>query len=132
MALLDHIGTYLASQVGTLTLGTNLYLGRLPDTPDTCVALFEYSGELPRSMMGGSSAPALEQPRIQVLTRAGTYSAARTLAGQIWTALEEILDENLSGVRYNRVAAVQSVFALDRDSRDRVIMAQNFSVLKSY
>jgi hypothetical protein len=132
MALLENVGTYLASEIGSLTLGTNLFLGRLPDAPDTCVALFEYGGEAPRSLMGGSSTPALEQPRVQVLTRAVAYSAARTLAGQIWTALEEILDENLSGVRYHRVAAVQSVFALERDSQDRIILAQNFAVIKAY
>ena len=37
MSVLDEIGTYLAANVSnvTLTLGTNLFLGRLPDDPDT-------------------------------------------------------------------------------------------------
>ena len=40
MAFLPEIGTYLAANVTnvSLTLGTNLFLGRLPETPDTCVA----------------------------------------------------------------------------------------------
>lgn len=130
MALLDELGTYIGSQVGSLTLGTNLFLGRLPDEPDTCVALYETGGSEPLSVMGSDALPPVEQPRVQVLTRASSYATARALAGTIWLALENILNENLSGVRYHRCAAVQSVFALERDSHDRIILAQNFQVQK--
>ena len=128
MATLDDIGTYLASQVGSLTLGTNLFLGRLPDTPDTCVALYEYGGETPVSTMGGDAMPPVEQPRIQVNVRAPGYSSSNTLALSVWTALEGILNETLTATRYHRVAAIQSPFPLERDSADRVIFAQNFRV----
>ena len=128
MATLDDIGTYLASQVGSLTLGTNLFLGRLPDTPDTCVALYEYGGETPVSTMGGDAIPPVEQPRIQVNVRAPGYSSANTLALSVWAALEGILNETLTATRYHRVAAIQSPFPLERDSADRVIFAQNFRV----
>jgi len=131
MALLDDLGTYLASQVGTLTLGTNLYLGRMPDEPDTCVALYEYGGDAPVNVMGGDSMPPVEQPRIQILTRASGYSSARTLALECWTAVEAVLNESLSGTLYHRVSANQSPFPLERDSRDRVLFAQNFRVQKA-
>ncbi len=42
MSMLTDIGAYLNSaSISTqdLTLGTNLILGRLPETPDTCVGL---------------------------------------------------------------------------------------------
>jgi hypothetical protein len=131
MALLDDLGTYLASQVGTLTLGTNLYLGRMPDEPDTCVAVYEYGGDAPVNVMGGDSMPPVEQPRIQILTRASGYSSARTLALECWTAVEAVLNESLSGTLYHRVSANQSPFPLERDSRDRVLFAQNFRVQKA-
>ena len=131
MALLDDLGTYLAAQVGTLTLGTNLYLGRMPDEPDTCVALYEYGGDAPVNVMGGDSMPPVEQPRIQILTRASGYSSARTLALECWTAVEAVLNESLSGTLYHRVSANQSPFPLERDSRDRVLFAQNFRVQKA-
>ena len=37
MGVLDDVGTFMAANVSdtTLTLGTNLFLGRMPDTPDT-------------------------------------------------------------------------------------------------
>ena len=64
MAFLSDIGTYLAASVTdtALTMGTNLFLGRLPDTPDTCVAVFETSGEGPVNTGGGSTLPAFTQP----------------------------------------------------------------------
>ena len=57
MAFLPEIGTYLAANVTatTLTLGTNLFLGRLPDTPNTCGAIFETGGLTPAEIMGVSS-----------------------------------------------------------------------------
>lgn len=130
MALLDEIGTYLEAQVGSLALGTNLFLGRLPDDPDTCVVVYEYGGETPVNTMGSDAMPYVEQPRIQVLTRAAGYSSARTLALQCWTAIEGVLNESLSGTRYHRIAANQSPFPLERDSQDRVLFAQNFRVQK--
>lgn len=130
---LDEIGAYLAANISgtTLTLGTNLFLGRLPDSPDTAVALFETGGTLPDHTMGGASVPAFERARVQALTRAAGYANCRTLAQQVWTALEGVADESLSGVRYLRVTAVQSPFPLERDTSDRVIMGQNFEVLKT-
>lgn len=131
MALLDDLGTYLDSQVATLTLGTNLFLGRIPDDPDTCVALFEYGGNAPTSTMGGDALPPIENPNIQVLTRGSGYASARTLAFECWTAIEAILNETLTATLYHRVSANQSPFPLERDSQDRVIWAQNFRVMKS-
>jgi len=128
MAALDDIGTYLTLQVGSLTLGTNLFLSRLPDTPDTCVALYEYGGETPVSTMGGDAMPPIEQPRIQINVRSAGYATAHDLAYTCWTALEGILNETLTATRYHRVAAIQSPFPLERDSADRVIFAQNFRV----
>lgn len=131
--ILDEIGTYLAANISgtTLTLGSNLFLGRLPDAPDTAVAIYESGGTLPDHTMGGASIPVVERARIQVVSRAVGYSAARAVAENVWTALEGIADESLSGKRYLRVTALQSPFPLERDTSERVIVAQNFEVLKT-
>lgn len=131
MGILDDIGTHLDSTVGALTLGTNLFLSRLPDDPDTCVAVFEYSGDAPMSTMGGDGFPPIEQPRIQLLTRAAGYSTAHDLASTCWVALEQVLNETLTSTTYLRVAANQSPFPLERDTSDRVIFAQNFRVQRA-
>jgi len=131
MALLDELGTYLDAQVASLTLGTNLFLGRLPDDPDTCVVLYEYGGDAPVNTMGSDAMPPVERPRIQIMTRATGYSSARTLSLECWTAIEAVLNESLSGTLYHRISANQSPFPLERDSQDRVLFAQNFRVLKT-
>jgi len=131
MALLDELGTYLEAQVASLTLGTNLFLGRLPDDPDTCVVLYEYGGDVPVNTMGSDAMPPVERPRIQIMTRAAGYSSARTLSLECWTAIEAILNESLSGTLYHRISANQSPFPLERDSQDRVLFAQNFRVMKT-
>lgn len=131
---LDELGTYLAANISgatALTLGTNLFLGRLPDSTDTCVALFETGGTFPSHTMGGASSPVFERGRLQVVTRASGYATARTLAGDVWSTFEQIADETLTGTRYLRVTAVQSPFPTERDSTDRILVVQNFDVIKS-
>lgn len=130
---LDEIGAFLVSNVTgtTLILGDNLFLGRLPDAPDVCVALFETGGALPDQVMGGGNQAVIERPRIQIVTRSTGYSAGRTLAGAVWSAMELVADEAISGVRYLRISAVQSPFPLERDSLDRILFVQNFDVLKT-
>jgi hypothetical protein len=130
MATLVDIGTYLDTQLASLTLGTNLFLGRLPDSPDKCVALLEYGGSTPISTLGSDAMPRMEMPRIQVLSRDVAYSDARALAISVWQVIEGILNETLSGTLYQRVSAVQSAFPLERDSVQRVLFAQNFQVFK--
>ena len=127
MALLDDVGTLLAAQVGSLTLGTNLFLGRLPDEPDTAVALFETGGEAPVNTMGGGLYE-VEQPRLQVLTRGASYSATHALAMSVWLVLEATTNDTLSATLYHRITAVQSPFPIERDSKDRIVFSQNFRV----
>ena len=41
-ALADKLTT-----ASVATVGTNLFLGMMPDSPDLCVALYEYAGAPP-------------------------------------------------------------------------------------
>jgi hypothetical protein len=131
MTTLVDIATYLDSQQASLTLGTNLFLGRMPDSPDTCVVLYEYGGSAPDNTMGGGL-PVLQNPSVQVAVRAVLYASAESLINLCWGTLEGIVDMSLSGTRYNRVTAIQSPFVLERDSQDRVIFVQNFNVTRAF
>jgi len=74
MAILDDIGRFLSSQnlstsYGNLTLGVNLFLGRIPaEAPNQTVAVYEYLGQEPNFTMGPNIS-ALEFPRIQISVR---------------------------------------------------------------
>lgn len=132
MAFLPEIGTYLAANVTaqTLTLGTNLFLGRLPDTPDICVAVIETAGQSGVDAMGGSSLPAYTRPRVQVLVRAVAYSDASGLAEDIYKQMQKIDNESLSGVYYLRANGMQSPFYLERDIEERAVFSCNYQTLR--
>lgn len=131
MSTLIDLATYLDTQQGSLTLGTNLFVGRMPDSPDTCVTLYEYGGTAPDNTMGGGL-PVLQNPSVQIAVRASAYSSAETLITSCSSSLESVVDELLSGTRYNRVSAIQSPFPLERDTHDRIIFVQNFNVTRAY
>jgi len=129
--ILTDLGTYLdGATIATadLTLGTNLFLGREPADPDTCVTLYESAGRAPADMMGDGTAPALARPGVQARVRAASYSTATSLADDVWQALSKISNDTLSGTVYQRVQALQSPFGLERDDRDRMIFVANFAV----
>ncbi len=131
MATLVDLATYLDTQLASLSLGTNLFVGRLPDSPDTCVALYEYGGITPTSTFGTNTA-SLDNPRVQVTVRDAAYANAESLIRSIWTQLEAVANETLSGTFYQRVTAVQSPFPLERDTADRILFVQNFQVVRNY
>lgn len=122
------MGAYLQTQ-GIGTLGTDLFVGLLPDTPDAAVSLFEYGGASPVHSLGSGGAK-FERPRVQVVVRAATYTAARTKIESVYTTLEQLANITLSSVRYLMVEAVQSPAFLERDVNNRVTMVCNFQVYK--
>lgn len=117
--ILEALADRLTS-ASVATVGTNLFLGMMPDDPDLCVALFEYAGAPPLEVLQNNAAT-LERPGIQVLVRAGRndYPVARDLTNTIRNTLTAITDEEISGVRFLRVAALSAVNATGTDEKDR-------------
>jgi len=142
--VLTEISAYLATQdIGTV--GTDIFLGLMPDKPDSCVALFEYAGSPPDLHWDG------EYPGLQVRVRGTGYAAARAKIGDVMDALhglhEKVLpgevdakgdnDDNgeppeppASGTRYLLIKARGSPEVLKRDASDRVEFVINFEIIK--
>jgi hypothetical protein len=131
MTTLVDLANYLDTNVTGLILGTNLFIGRMPDDPNACVALYEYGGTAPDQTMGGTL-PVLQNPSVQVRVRDTAYSSAETTANLCFVALEGIVNETINTTRYNRVTAIQSPFPLERDPEDRIIFVQNFDVKRVF
>lgn len=132
MPLLEEIGDYLSTG-GVGTVGTDLFLGYLPEAPDAVVAVYETGGLPPvRAMRSAPGQPVVVRPRVQVLARAAEhdYAAARSKVGRAYDLLEGLGDRTLGGVRYLWVGAVQEPFLMGRDSQGRVMLACNFDVVK--
>jgi hypothetical protein len=124
--LLDELSTYL--QANGIT---NIFLAEMPDLPDTCVSIYEYSGSPPVFILG-QSIPTYEQPRFQVVTRDKSYTAARTQAKTIYTLLSSVTDQVLSGTRYIAIQALQSPFGdpSGRDASNRARVLCNYEAKK--
>lgn len=130
--LLDEVGDYLSTG-GLGTVGVDLFLGYMPETPDAVLALYETGGLGPvRAMRSSPGQPVAERPRLQVVARAAEhdYAAARLKVQQAYAKLEGAGDLTLGGVRYLWIGAVQSPFLMGRDSQGRVMVACNFDVVK--
>lgn len=125
MTVLEALGDYLQTQ-NAGTLGTDIFLGRMPETPDVCVTLYEYDGVAPTEAFG-SEPFMVERPRIQVVCRAGRddYPTARDKAVQIRDLLAAITEQTISNTRVMRVKALGQVLPLGFDTTDRPTIAVN-------
>jgi hypothetical protein len=128
--ILDEVATYLDTQLVTLTAGTNLFAGTLPETPIECVALFENLSMPPVETHGDGTRPVIEKPRLQVIVRSTNYSSGRVLIDSVWEQLQVVSNDTLSGVRYFRIASSDSPTLLNRDANQRPLFSCNFDVWK--
>lgn len=130
--MLQEVGTYLAAN-GIGAVGTVIYLGFLPTTPDACCALYHSGGQAPvRAMRSGPGQAPAVRPRLQVVCRDTEfeYQAADTLAKSIGDLLDGLGDVTLSGVKYFWIGAVADRGLMGRDDAGRVQIVQNFDVIK--
>jgi hypothetical protein len=141
--LLDDLRRYLL----TGTIGTSdVFCSVMPDSPDTAVALYE-TGGLPsvHAMASGPGAALVEQPRVQVLVRATSYEAARTIMQAVhhWldgardlylsettSWIDTVPEVSLGATYYGWIEAVQQPFFLRTDANGRIELACNYQVIK--
>ena len=130
MSLLDDVADVLSSG-GVGTVGTSLFKGMLPSTPDSAVALYETGGPAPvHGMARGPGSALVERPHVQLLSRAARADGAKKTA-QDASRLLDALNRSVNGVRYLTVYAIQSPFFLETDEAGRAVYAVNFEVLKA-
>jgi hypothetical protein len=135
--ILESIGDYLQNTSSAFgahtsqgTLGTNLFLGTLPETPDACVAIYENSGSSPTFTMGAGGIR-IDYPMLQIICRAGRedYPTARDKADSIRLLLASVLERTISGVHVMRVEPMGSVNLLGVDPKYRPLVSVNFRCL---
>lgn len=126
--LLDDIGNYLQSE-GIGTIGTDIFLGLLPDTPDNCVALLEVEGKPPYLAYGVDE----ERPVLQVKVRNTQYAAGRSKIEDVVTLLHVLHNTTLGGKRYLSIVAAQSPYSMGYDTSDLIVrhlLVVNFNITK--
>jgi hypothetical protein len=127
--ILESVGDYLVTNTQG-TLGTDLFLGTLPESPDACVAVYENSGTPPSFTMG-TGGIVIDYPMLQVICRAGRedYPTARDKAESIRNLLASVLESTISGVHIMRIEPMGSVNPLGVDPKYRPLVSVNFRCL---
>ncbi len=123
-----EITDYLVAEGVATAVGTDLYEDFLPETPDTAMAVVLTSG--PPSEQGfGQAAPWREFPRMQLLSRAVAYDAARATCQAAHDALGKVQATTLGTTFYESIAPT-APFLLKVDDTGRVIYALNAQIAK--
>lgn len=117
--MLEELADRLDSD-GVGTVGTDIYIGLMPTSPDSCIALYEYAGEAPLEVFQDNAAT-VEQPSVQVMARAGRndYPTARALIEAARDSLTAVTNETLGTVRFLRVREISAINAIGGDEKDR-------------
>jgi hypothetical protein len=132
--ILEALGDYLQNTGGAFgahssqgTLGSTIFLGKMPATPDYCVTLYEYEGMAPMESFGGNPYD-INMPRIQIVVRGARddYPTARNGARTIKDLLADLTDVTISSTKVLRVASLGSTIPLGLDDKDRPRIAANF------
>lgn len=130
MALLNDLGGYLDTQSASVTLGTNFFLGYLPETPSDCVALLGIDGTAPLFTHGATNTPAIERPQVQLLVRNASYETGQALSETLYRILTAIANQSISGTTYLRVSAIDFPAFVERDQNRRSLFSTNFEVMR--
>ena len=127
--ILESVGDYLVTNTQG-TLGTDLFLGTLPESPDACVAVYENSGTPPSFTMG-TGGMVIDYPMLQIICRAGRedYPTARDKADTIRILLASVVETSISGVHIMRIEPMGSVNQLGVDPKYRPLISVNFRCL---
>ena len=131
--LLNDLGDYLSSG-GVGTLGTDLFLGNMPASPDNAVAVYETGGRGTVHAMNPSAGLAkIAYPHVQVVVRGGTnsYETARAVAQKAFLLLDGLPTRTINATSYLWGVAIQGEpFLMGRDEQHRPIIAANYEIVK--
>lgn len=101
MTFIEQVATYLQAG-GIGTLGTNLFISNLPDSVDSCVAVFDTGGMTPDIYLP------TKEPTFQVLVRSTTYDLGKAKID----AIRALLHRNFNVTLVVGQTYVYSILAL--------------------
>lgn len=112
--------------LGMGVVGTDIFIGVLPETPDAITAVFETGGTSPEF---GFGTPGLkyESPSIQIVCRGaiGDYETPRTRISLAYYGLPQLQGVTVGSTYYHMIRPNQTPFVLRRDDNERVLIVFN-------
>ena len=118
------IAEYL-EDLGHGTVGTDIFVGWMPDSPDNCIVVTATGGQPPEMCVE------LESPGFQVRVRNTSSSAGWTAANNILDDLHDLTNTTIESRMYHYIKAQQSVNRLGKDGQDRSLFSINFIAFKT-
>ena len=116
----------VAESALALTFGTNLFVGREPDTPPDCVTVFDTTAGAPQLTLTGHDD--YYRPSIQVRVRNRRYVTGWTLAHNIVAALHARSQQTWNGTRYTFIQCSSGPALLEWDENNRIKFIVNFNI----
>jgi hypothetical protein len=118
----NELADYLATQ-GVGTVATNIFVVKLPATPDNCIALFGLPGQVIGDQREVAS---LHFPRVQIITRNTSYENASDKLEAVRTALHNKYGLDFASWRVMRLHAEQEGGSIGQDDQGRYEFSINF------
>ncbi len=142
IALLTDLAVYLQAQgFGTYDPSgstSTIYVGTIPDAPDTMIALEEYVGMASPNAwtLDGAVLPRWETPNVHISVRGAPYDylTPRTTIEAIYQLFLRIKDTPINGAQYNRITPLGSgIFPMpvNADVNGRRLLTVNFAVMRA-
>lgn len=112
----------LLENASVATFGTDMFIGRLPQTPVNCLALYDMQG----SPVLHIETALLDQWRVQVIVRNEEYDAGYIVAASIEAALNGRSRTDIGNNRYPGIHRDTTIFFRGFDEQNRAEFIQFF------
>jgi hypothetical protein len=126
--ILEELADHLVAE-GLAVLGTDLFLHVMPDKPDACASLINYSGDEPDYVQEERKVD-VENPRVQLAVRSKQPQVCRERAEVLYQSLMQIRNQTFTGTRILWVRPVDSPTMAGRDENGRYLTTVNFRITK--
>ena len=119
----SNIADYLQAQ-GVGTVATDIFIGYMADTPNSCIAIIESGGTEPDPYLP------LQEPTFQVLIRNTDFEAGQAKLLAVRNALHQLTATTLvvGGYYFYYILAISEGGHIGRDESQRDMFSINFRV----
>jgi len=108
---------------GLGVIGTDIFIGREPASPDNCITVFDTGGYEPES-----SDVVYELPTVMIKVRNKTYTNGYAKIAAIKAALHKAANIAEGTTRYIAIWAQSDIITLGYDDNNRALFSVNFRI----
>jgi len=100
-----------------------IYISKLPDKPDQCIAIYDTGGQAPDPKW------LLDYPNVVVMVRAKTYIDARQKIQDIRSRILGLPSQDINGDRWVSITQMGDIVDAGHDEKDRQLLTATFRLI---